>query len=213
MERETILYRGKKYHRYPQSKRRQHKVYFWRHDKWKKPPFPLHRQIWIDNFGEIPKNFIIHHKDKNTLNNSIENLEILSRSEHAKKHSLEKDRVEFFIKNGKKQADRIVKDLKKWRENNPKIAKRIYSENGKKQSERIRRILKEWKANNPKKAKELYQKNYKYLFFEEPQKATCKQCKKKFSYTSKRGGKFCSRKCSNKFSYEKRKSLQSSNSK
>ena len=99
MERETIVYRGKKYHRYPKSKRRQLRVYFWRHDKWKAPPFALHRQIWIDNFGEIPKGMSIHHKDGNSLNNELSNLILLTKSTHASKHSNEPYRKEIGRRN------------------------------------------------------------------------------------------------------------------
>lgn len=78
----TIEYKGKKYHRYPDSKRRQLRVYYWRHDKWKGAPVPLHRQIYIDNFGAIPDGYHIHHKDGNTENNSPSNLQALPRFEH-----------------------------------------------------------------------------------------------------------------------------------
>ena len=86
MERETVVYRGKKYHRYPLSKRRQLRVYFWRHDKWKSPPIALHRQIWVDAFGDVPKGFIIHHKNEDPLDNSLENLAAVSPSEHTREH-------------------------------------------------------------------------------------------------------------------------------
>ena len=82
-DRITIEYNGKKYHRYPNSKRRQLRVYYWRHDKWKQPPVALHRQIYIDNFGEIPKGFHIHHIDGDTENNSPDNLQALPPEVHA----------------------------------------------------------------------------------------------------------------------------------
>jgi len=97
MDKDIIIYKGQKYTRNPNSKRRQHRVYYWRHDKWKEPPFPLHRQIWIDNFGEIPKGYSVHHKDDNTLNNSIENLEILSHSQHAVLHMKDRKKEKIGI--------------------------------------------------------------------------------------------------------------------
>lgn len=45
-----------------------------------------HRLVWIKHNGEIPQGFVIHHIDENPLNNSLENLELLSRSVHAKLH-------------------------------------------------------------------------------------------------------------------------------
>lgn len=46
----------------------------------------LHRYKYIKERGPIPKNWDIHHKDENKLNNNIENLEALLKSEHTKKH-------------------------------------------------------------------------------------------------------------------------------
>lgn len=51
----------------------------------------LHRQIWYDNKGAIPKGMHVHHKDGNTENNEISNFEILSPSEHGRLHSKEND--------------------------------------------------------------------------------------------------------------------------
>ena len=80
----TVQYGGKKWTRYPDSDRRTHRVYYQRHEKWKDAPVFLHRRIYEDNFGPIPKGWHIHHKDGNTENNSPENLEALSPSEHSK---------------------------------------------------------------------------------------------------------------------------------
>ena len=48
----------------------------------------LHREMWKDVNGEIPKGHHIHHKDGNPLNNNIENLECLSHKEHMHAHSV-----------------------------------------------------------------------------------------------------------------------------
>ena len=114
MYRETIVHNGKRYHRYPESPRRHLRVYFWRHSNGGECPFALHRQIWIDNNGEIPKGFIIHHKDGNSLNNKIENLEMLQKNEHSKNHMLTPERREMSRQNAKKQGNRLNKDYIKW---------------------------------------------------------------------------------------------------
>lgn len=46
----------------------------------------LHRAIWVANNGPIPDGFIIHHKDENTRNNDISNLECMLISDHHKHH-------------------------------------------------------------------------------------------------------------------------------
>ena len=46
-----------------------------------------HRRVWFEHNGAIPLGAIVHHKNENKLDNSIDNLELhLSRSEHMKEH-------------------------------------------------------------------------------------------------------------------------------
>jgi hypothetical protein len=45
-----------------------------------------HRWVWINEKGEIPNGYDIHHIDGNKDNNSIENLEKITRSEHQQRH-------------------------------------------------------------------------------------------------------------------------------
>lgn len=47
----------------------------------------FHRLIFEDFYGEIPNECVIHHKDMNSLNNCIFNLQILTKSKHTKLHS------------------------------------------------------------------------------------------------------------------------------
>ena len=86
MRSETIEWDGHRWNRYPDSERRSDRVYFKRSIKggtaW------LHREIWKSAYGEIPKGFHIHHKDGNTLNNSLDNLVCLSVKEHRHEHPL-----------------------------------------------------------------------------------------------------------------------------
>lgn len=46
----------------------------------------LHRAIWESKNGKIPFAHHIHHIDHNPLNNSIENLQLISAGDHAKLH-------------------------------------------------------------------------------------------------------------------------------
>ena len=45
--------------------------------------------VWERHCGAIPAGMVIHHKDRNSLNDSIGNLEILTRAEHLNEHRAE----------------------------------------------------------------------------------------------------------------------------
>lgn len=47
----------------------------------------LHRVIWEETYGAIPDGYHIHHKDGNSLNNDVSNLELLTNSNHIKLHA------------------------------------------------------------------------------------------------------------------------------
>ena len=93
---------------------------------------PIHAQrwVWINHYGAIPKGMDIHHKDGDKNNNEIENLEMLSRSEHLKRHwkegrfDLEKRRAQLtkareWLKTpeGRKKQSIISKEKWKTRKN------------------------------------------------------------------------------------------------
>lgn len=66
----------------------------------------LHVYIWEFFNGEIPPGCHVHHKDFSKSNNEIDNLELLSKSDHAKLHgaSWDSERYEKQIKNLKEKA-------------------------------------------------------------------------------------------------------------
>jgi hypothetical protein len=49
----------------------------------------LHKWIWECNFGKIDKDYIVHHIDGNKRNNNINNLTVLSRSDHIRLHNIQ----------------------------------------------------------------------------------------------------------------------------
>ncbi|MBU2685764.1 MAG: HNH endonuclease, partial [Gammaproteobacteria bacterium] len=75
---ESVIYNGLKYWR------RDENEYFARIYKGKLTY--LHRQVWADVYGSLPKNMEIHHVNRKVGDNSIENLELLPRKEHKFKH-------------------------------------------------------------------------------------------------------------------------------
>lgn len=79
----TIIYNGKKYTCVPNHKDKRRRYLASTTNRGEKY---LHRQVWIDNFGQIPKGYHIHHKDENIYNNDIANLACISRVDHFLEH-------------------------------------------------------------------------------------------------------------------------------
>lgn len=107
---EIVEYSGKKWRRYPKSKNRTHRVYFQRHESWKKPPIFLHRVIYEEHFGPIPEGYHVHHKDNNPLNNSPSNLEALPARVH---NSITQEDYKNNQEWVKRQKERFASD--EWR--------------------------------------------------------------------------------------------------
>lgn len=81
----------------------------WSHRRWsgvgpKNPMMfgtPIHRKIMEDHLGrELRPDEEVHHIDGNHKNNHLENLVVLSKSEHAKTHAARKERNRYgqFVK-------------------------------------------------------------------------------------------------------------------
>lgn len=83
---ETVEWGGRVWRRYPESKSRNHRVYYQCHTKWKAPPLWLHREVWRAAHGDIPAGHDVHHRDENPLNNDIGNLECVTVGEHRRRH-------------------------------------------------------------------------------------------------------------------------------
>ena len=66
-----------------------------------------HVYVWEQNFGPIPKGYVVHHKDENKKNNNIDNLEIMTRSEHTKMHYQKNDCTIFQSMTEEKRAEWI----------------------------------------------------------------------------------------------------------
>lgn len=47
---------------------------------------PLARHVYEANYGPLARGMVIHHRDRNPLNDSIENLQAMTRRDHALEH-------------------------------------------------------------------------------------------------------------------------------
>lgn len=78
----------------------------------------LHRYLWEKYYGEIPEGYVIHHKNGNGLDNKIENFELLSDSEHKRKHLLQNKKFwERVRHDGRFRKDIKTKEIIKLRGN------------------------------------------------------------------------------------------------
>ena len=77
---EVIEFNGSRYARYTCAERESDRKYFKDHGRL------LHRDVWEFHNGPIADGYEIHHSDGDASNNSIENLECLTKREHARRH-------------------------------------------------------------------------------------------------------------------------------
>ena len=47
----------------------------------------VHREVWSECKGPIPKGYIVHHKNGDKTDNRLENLELMSAADHCRHHS------------------------------------------------------------------------------------------------------------------------------
>lgn len=103
VEREYVIYKGIKYTRNLNSENMSNHYF---ESPYKKNS--LHRAIYEEHYGKIPKGHHIHHIDGDITNNNIENLHLLTNSEH----------IDIHNKNRKQETiDKISESVKKLWEN------------------------------------------------------------------------------------------------
>lgn len=91
---QPIVYLGIEYRIYPDSKHLSDRTYYKCTRSKMRDDVYLHRQMWIDAYGEIPDGYHIHHRDNNPDNNTLENFECLSPKEHMQQHPFSEERTE-----------------------------------------------------------------------------------------------------------------------
>ena len=131
---EIVDFNGIRYYRYPDSKSHSKRCYYTCSNGNKKKGYStLHRDIWqYEHNAEIPEGYDIHHKDGNYLNNNIENLELITRRDHAKEHwrmQPEEKRKQALesIKKAQERNTELYKDIN-YRKAMSERAKKLASE-------------------------------------------------------------------------------------
>lgn len=69
---------------------------------------PYARYVWEKEFGEIPDSWVVHHKDRDTLNDEIGNLQAMSREDHAREHYGELREAMSRVDEASRQPDMFV---------------------------------------------------------------------------------------------------------
>lgn len=59
----------------------------YRRQRYKGKRMLKHRVVWLQAGREIPKGYILHHKDLNPSNNVLSNLQLITRGDHHKLHN------------------------------------------------------------------------------------------------------------------------------
>jgi len=98
---EIQLIDGFSFRRYPESKNAADRRYYKGHaivggKHWYGY---AHRYVWETRRGPIPPKHHIHHKDGNTANNSISNLECVAPGQHAARHPLSEEQKQRRLEN------------------------------------------------------------------------------------------------------------------
>jgi uncharacterized CHY-type Zn-finger protein len=89
---ETVIFNGIKFRRYPDSERHSDRDYY-RPDgrRIRQGMGYLHQEVWKFHNGDIPDGYHVHHRDGNSLNNDITNLECLPEFDHLSMHGKENE--------------------------------------------------------------------------------------------------------------------------
>lgn len=195
---EIQVFNGKEYHRYKGER------YFTRGTK------KLHRVVWEFYNGKIPKGYHIHHKDENTANNDISNLEMLSCSEHLKLHALEHKENEQWLEKMRRNMQKANKAACKW--HGSEEGRKWHSEHAKQQNIQPKEFVCEWCGKSfwaipnghnhfcSSKCKTAH----RYHSGVDNEVRNCAECGKEFVANKYSSTKYCSRHCSGKVSARKR---------
>ena len=167
----------------------------------------LHRHVWADNFGEIPKDHDIHHKDDCWWHNEPDNLEPICLHQHRREHAKERVRLGTL----KPPTEKALRQAAKW--HGSEEGSDWHSKHAKEQWKNATTKTKQ--CENCGEDYETYMGDSKYCsractqhvnfqtYFTDKRK--CAWCSKEFVANRHRDTKCCSRTCSNRLRGEQEK--------
>lgn len=79
---ESVVFNGLTYTRYPDGKSASGRKYYYNQSN----GLALHQAVWVAANGPIPRGYHIHHRDGDTGNNALDNLEMVSPGDHCRIH-------------------------------------------------------------------------------------------------------------------------------
>ncbi|HDX9500169.1 HNH endonuclease [Bacillus paranthracis] len=172
----------------------------------------LHRYVWEKHNGAIPKGFEVHHKDNNKDNNELNNLELLSKSSHAKHHmnnptELQKDTIhnnKMFKAQEKAVEWHKSEEGRAWHSEH---AKKVYA-NLKYKTYTCKHCASKFKSKKQDGVKfcsPSCQSAFRVKSGVDNELRVCEICSTKFSINKHRKTKTCSRSCASKLARQNNK--------
>jgi hypothetical protein len=157
---DTVIYKGRSYRRYPQSKRRDARVYY-RASFDGKTHF-LHRDIYIDVFGDIPSAIHVHHKDHDTFNNNPSNLQAIDGVKHSRDHFLNDAKAWHRTSAGRRwhASHAASRQLISKERICDECQKQFHAPQSNRQFCSKRCSSKSWRRRNPEQANAILQRHY-----------------------------------------------------
>jgi predicted nucleic acid-binding Zn ribbon protein len=203
---ERIIFNGVPYRRYPNSPKLELRNYFICSKGKDNRVRRLHQAIWEFHNGPIPEGHHVHHKDGDTLNNDISNLECLSNKEHRRMHWTPEE-----SERARKHAERIRPLAKAWHASDE--GKDWHSEHSRKiweqrvPEERTCAVCKSVFLSKTRRKTDKYcsQKCKFSTYISNGPKSTCPQCGNEFQNHMYQPRECCSGRCAKLLMHKRRR--------
>lgn len=200
---ESVVFNGITFRRYPMSKHWAHRMYYSPHAGHRRNGVGcLHEEVWKAAHGPIPDGHEIHHKDRDSLSNALENLACLTKAEHDAEHHDDRS-ARAVISDAARAA------AAKWHASPEGHA--WHKQHGKDGTANLPLVTvqcrfcgQDYQTICPKRAQFCGQ-NCRQKFYRrqrgggDPQKATCEHCHREYTRTKNNVQRYCSALCKQRF--------------